>query len=131
MKKAFCLLILLTFFLFPLIVEARGGVHILTYIQDNSSGVYLVTSISTSTIIPDKHKILGFSVQALDGTQSAERVVALHDAISGHLDSTFMGEAESIENSFNGLWYPSPRELVYGLTVNQGPNTRVIIYYSL
>lgn len=111
--------------------EMDYGNKLKTYVSDNTTGVYANTNVSITTIRPGIDKILGFSVQEID-TGASEIVAVLYDAVSGDTlnNSNLMGEAESIVDSFNGLWFPYPITLTNGLSIRQGGYTRVIVSYT-
>jgi len=112
--------------------------NINTYVIDNKTASYLNTNVGVTTIYPKYDRILGFQVLSIlpsdiEGAYSisGEYVVALFDAISGDTlgNSNLYGEIECAANSFADIWFPYPKEIVLGVTVRQGPLTRVIIYY--
>jgi hypothetical protein len=98
-----------------------------TYIKENTSGVYLTTNVPVTSIYPGFDRIQGYTVMPL-GTAS-ENVVAIYDSVSSTLSGEVLGEAECFPESWDGQWFPYPREISNGITIRQGPNTRVIIYF--
>ena len=105
------------------------GNQIKTEVIDNTTGQYLDTNVAVTTIYPRYDKILGFEILPI--TTASENVVAVHDATTGDTlgNTNLFGEAECAPESFDGLWFPYPREITTGITVRQGAQTRVIIYY--
>lgn len=105
------------------------GNQVKTYVIDNTTGQYADTSVSVTTIYPGMDKILGFEIMPI--STNSENVVAVHDAVSGDTlgNTNLFGEAECAPESFDGLWFPYPREISSGVTVRQGAQTRVILYY--
>ena len=145
MKKILFIALLLCFILVSFNVFAAGdyvftqpeGLNWLTYVSDNTGGQYKTTNVSTTTIVPKglgQHMLLGFTVMSLTGhggvTGSSEAVASLWDEVSGTAGPGLLGEAEALDESFDGMWFAIPKILKYGLTIRQGANTRVIVYYE-
>jgi hypothetical protein len=102
-----------------------------THIVENSSTTLpLTTQISTNTIVPGKNIILGFDIMKYNLTKGAESFATLYDgdaAASGEV----IGEAERDTTYWGPIWFPqNGRGLDYQLSVHQGPNTKVIIYFE-
>jgi hypothetical protein len=115
------------------ITRLNANQEVLTYVCVNTSAVAAAnTNISTSTITTQNHRILGFTVQEYDPTAAAERIVGLYDCDSDlEITTTYIfDEAETSDNVSYTRWYPYPKALSQGLTVQQGANTVVIIYYE-
>ena len=115
-----------------LISYADGNI-IKTYIIENETAQYLDTNIGVTTIYPGMDRILGF--QVMPSTTISENVAALYDAISGdnlnaNNAASQFAEIECAPESFDGIWFPYPRDLDVGLTVRQGAKTKVIIFYT-
>ena len=107
-----------------------------TYVSDNTTGYYKTTNVDITTIIPKgigQNRVLGFTVMSLTGhggvTGGSEAVASLWDQVSGGTAS-ILGEAEALDESFDGMWFAIPKILKNGLTIRQGANTRVIVYYE-
>ena len=145
MKKILFIALLLCFSLMSVKVFAAGdyvftqpeGLNWLTYTSDNTGGQYKTTNVPITTIIPKgigQHMLLGFTVMSLTGhagiTGGSEAVASLWDETSGTSAPGILGEAEALDESFDGMWFPVPKILNYGLTIRQGANTRVIVYYE-
>lgn len=114
------------------------GQEIQMYIIQNTSGTaYLQTNVSTSTITTANHRILGAVVVPYDETKNAELVVGLYDvaALSTVTSSNYASyvfdeiEMGTTENR-QPRWYPYPKRLTTQLSIWQGPNTVVIIFYE-
>jgi len=103
-----------------------------TYVKTNTTGAYADTAVSTSTIIPQYHRILGFTMMAKDTTLSTEWVVALYDDASGTVtEADVFDEAEFTETYQKAVrWYKYPKRLTDGLVIRQGANPVVIVYYE-
>lgn len=107
--------------------------EIQTYVCTNTTTEAANTNISTSTITVANHRILGFTVQEYDPTIASERIVGLYDCdTDGEITTTYLfDEAESgTDNASLTRWYVYPKRLSQGLTVQQGANTIVIVYYE-
>lgn len=104
-----------------------------TYVISNSSGTAkLETAISTATISPANHRILGYSISPYDTTKGSEFWIGLYDDATNAKTSTdIIDESEWGQSTDKSpRWYPYPRELTDGLVVLQGMNTTVVIYYE-
>ena len=108
-----------------------------TYVSDNTTGLYKTTNVDITTIIPmgiGQSRILGFSVMSLTGhggvTGGSEAVASLWDEIAGTASPSIIDEAEAIDERISINWFPTPRIVTNGLTIRQGGNTRVIVYYE-
>jgi hypothetical protein len=99
-----------------------------TYQAVNSTGEYVLTSVPTTTIIPQVNVILGFEIMGIAETHS-ENVVTLYDGNSYATDE-LIGEVECADESFDGLWYPRPKVLEVQLFIWQGPSTIVTIFFE-
>jgi len=106
-----------------------------SYVSDNATGgLYQVTYVSTATITAGTHCILGYTIMPLSA--NSENIVSLFDGVSldvYRFDESFIDESEAPALSVglnNTRWFPYPRTLLSGLTIRQGPKTRVIIYYT-
>lgn len=110
-----------------------------TYVCTNTSGTaYGETNISESTggsggegINSDYHRILGCSIMPYNNTKNSEFVVGLYDDSTCDTASYVFDEAELGANDDKApRWLPYPKKLSRSLSVWQGPNTVVIIYYE-
>ena len=103
-----------------------------SYICTNSATIaYGITNISTSTIIPNYCRVLGFSIMPLDTSKHSEFVVSLIDA-ANYTASTYLFDEAERANTADKLptWYAYPRMITTQLSVWQGPNTVVVVYYE-
>ena len=89
---------------------------------------------------PITHEILGFEVMSLTGhvvdgtlqTDTSEAVASLWDEVSGTVAPKFLGEKEAPSATESGeKIFISPKVLVNGCTVRQGPMSRVIINVTI
>ena len=132
----------LVMFLFASVASASGPVRfskdqvLETYVSVNTTASPVTTSVSTSTITTAYHRILGYAIGAADSSASSEFFMALYDSTSllaatAALDNIF-DEAELDADTYGNtpMWYPYPKKLDTGLTIRQGCNTVVIIYYE-
>lgn len=93
----------------------------------NTSGIYSLNSISTD-IIPKGTSVLGYQILGIPGTNS-ENVCTIYDGGTSELDEV-IGEAECVQDSKGGEWYPYPRTLEKQIYIHQGPATIVTIYFE-
>ena len=107
---------------------AEAGSRWVTYQAVNSTGSYLLTTVPTSTIIPQVNVILCFQIMGIAGTHS-ENLVTLYDGESVGVGEV-IGEVECADESFDGYWYPRPRVLENQLFIWQGPSTIVTIFFE-
>ena len=101
------------------------------YVVANTGATRQITAISTSTIIPGTHRILGYEVAPID-TLSKENYVVLGDAATAPAvaTTTIFGESEAATGSSLSATFPYPREIASGVVVRQGSRTYVTIYYE-
>lgn len=128
MKKIILALVLVMLMAVP---ASAGGSYWMTYIVKNTTGVYQTTVIPTTSIIPHYNNILGFDVMQDDVTKHSENWAAVYDETAGTLTGECLGEAEAIQNSTAGKWWYPSRVILYGVTVRQGPNTAVFVYFEV
>ena len=128
-KKLFAIVLLISLIVTPVVfADMTSGVNFKTMTFNNTGGGYLTTYVSTTTF-PLRYKVIGFEI--IWKQAASENVVALHDttAALGITNTSLFGEAETREDSFNGMWYPFPKQLENGLCVVQGGGTVVYVYY--
>jgi len=102
----------------------------MTYQTINTTSTSQVTCVPTTSIYPKRDKILGFDiVENFNGTHS-ERWVAVYDDTTKELSGENLGEGEALEGSWWGKTFPYPRDVENGITVMQGANTIVTIYFE-
>jgi len=115
-------------------LEARFSVNseTETYVATNTDYIaYGETNVSTSTIVAGRHRLLGFVCLPYDTTLASELVVSLHDAANTITAANLFDEAEwDPDWNKTPMWYPYPKAITTQLTLWQGPNTTVIVYYE-
>ena len=101
-----------------------------TYTTINTGGAYTSQNISTSTIIPGKCEIVGWSCNVL--STAYEGKFDLRDASSTTTatDSYIIAENEATNTIPVNKILPEGLEIERGVTVNQGPQTSVTVYYK-
>lgn len=104
-----------------------------TYVSSNATGEYTTPNISVSTIVPGTHRIIGYEIMVANAALVEEMIVGLYDTTTdgGMTSSTIFDEAEATDGSQLIKWYPYPKELTNGLSLVQGPNSVVVIYYDV
>ena len=108
------------------------GKTLLTYVSANATGAYITPNISTSTIVPGTHRIIGFELMIANAALTEEMIVGLYDTTTdgGMASTAIFDEAEAANDTQVIKWYPYPKELSNGLSLVQGPNSVVVIYYD-
>jgi hypothetical protein len=103
-----------------------------TYICTNTSGTaYGKTAISTSTITVANHRVIGYAILPYDTTKGSELVASFYDDTTANTASYVFDEVElGATNDRLPRILPYPKRLTRGLTVWQGPNTVVVVYYE-
>jgi hypothetical protein len=99
----------------------------------------LITAVSTSTIVPGFHRIIGYDVVSMDTGAKAEKWVTLVDTTEALFKATTVSTAATgqfAENEANdgdvlSKTFAYPKEIATQLVVNQGQNTVVTIYYDV
>jgi alanyl-tRNA synthetase len=101
------------------------------YTIHNATGVETVTYISTSTIVPGRTRILGFTVQA-NTKNTFSSYAALWDLTSTTTwsVSSLLGESESLVNETRDKIFPYPKTIAYQLKVVLGPYSSITIEYT-
>ena len=135
MKRIICLVVLGLFLCSTAFAWQWGGsdalkVNFSTYVCDNTTGLYQKTAVSKATIVPGVHCILGYAIMPLSA--NSENIVALHDAenTDPYVDESLIDEAETPAATMSAKWFAYPKKLSVGLTLRQGAQTRVIVYYT-
>jgi hypothetical protein len=108
--------------------------NVMAYVSQNTSnGSYATENVSTATITPGYHRILGFTVApcALGG-ETAQTDVALVDDDDDVMatSAAIFAESEASANTTETIFFPYPKTLTNGLTIRHGPNSVVIVYYE-
>jgi len=144
MKKIFIALCVLSFLLAAPTAQAWQTVKLevedyTTYEVDKTTGYDQTTNIAVTTIIPGTHSILGYAIMSLKGhevngtvvTGESENYLSVWDEISGTSNPIGIGpEIESVDGSYEVIWFPRPKPFFIGITVRQGANTRASILYE-
>ena len=107
--------------------SSGGSLRWKSYEIINTSGVYQITNVPTTSIIPNVHSILGFYI--MPRSINAEIVVTLYDQTVATPDE-LIDEAEAAPNSGTGKWFSFPRKIEGQLSVRQGPNTKVVVFFD-
>ena len=100
-----------------------------TYVIRNTSGAYLTTTIPILSIVPNRDRVLGFTVQGINS--QSENVIAVYDETLGNLTGECIGECEAQPDTINGILLPKGKIPVNGITVRQGPGTITIVYFEV
>jgi len=134
MRKYLNILVALALAVLPLMPNAiasdQEDILVYTIVNDSTSAV-LDTSISTSTIIPGKHRILGFTISPnVSGSGTVN--VGLWDATSTTTwsSTSIFVEAACANTTTQTVWLARPKPITNGVQVSQGANCAVMIYYE-
>jgi hypothetical protein len=116
---------------FVTIAKASDEESILHYTVTNGTGAAVNTYISTSTIIPGKHRILGFAVNPIT-SGSGTSAAALYDAAdSGDVSAAnLIGEKVQANTGSDSEWFVRPIALSNGAGVSVGAGASITIYYE-
>lgn len=104
-----------------------------TFAIENTTGAYQDTSISTSTIIAGTHRLFGFAVMVSDTSKGSELVVSVIDTVpngSGSTVNEVVAEAEARDQESANVFFPFGKRIHTQVTIRQGPNTSVLVYYG-
>lgn len=108
--------------------SGMGAVKTATLINASGTRAQTVMAITAGRFTPGKVKVLGYTASSLQA--STECLVCLADSNTGDTASYVFNEAESQSTSGLQVWFPlSGIPLTYGLSVGQGSQTSVTIYY--
>jgi len=133
MKKLFSITLALALIVlsFMPLANASDTESILIYVKVNDTANAASTNVSTDTIIPGKHRILGYRVNPIiSGTGTIN--VGLYDAATTAtaLDAVLFGESACANTATEGETFPGPKPLSAGLHINQGAYSSVTVYYE-
>ena len=125
------LAIVLAIFLFVPIGMASDTPSIEHYSVSNGTGAAAITYVSVTTIIPGKHRLLGFTVCPI--TSGAGTAIAgVYDAAAaGSISSTnLFGEKGGANTASYTETFPGPMDITNGIAVYAGSGTSVTLYYE-
>ena len=113
------------------------GLGLMTYTVTNPTGVTggtsSETSISVATIIPGKHMLLGWNITHIGDVWDGRcaLVDSLARTVAGGYanDSYIIDESEAFAEVDGGKIFPKGIMLKRGLTIRNGTNTSVTVYY--
>ena len=108
-----------------------------TYVSINSGSTTTCTNVATTTIIPGRHRIIGYEV-APNVSGAGTVTVALYDATAvtaatlGTYDTAgdLFAESASANTASAERSFPYPKKLDTGLSIFQGAGTVVTIFYE-
>jgi hypothetical protein len=106
--------------------EASSEIQFTFPIENNTASI-LTTFIDTDVIRPGTDKILGFT---LDGGQTGEVWATVYDSTQANFSAEVIGELESTVGITNGIFWQRARKIVNGVAVQQGPYTKVVVYFT-
>ena len=131
--KRFAIFLLLGLFL--LVGRAEAG-DLQSYLVTNATAARAKTQVAITTIVPGKDVILGFRLTPW-GASCVDPYVELHDAATTVTQDATAGgtlfdalEADTSPLRSDGDWYPKPKHLSLGLSVNLGGYSAVVIFYE-
>lgn len=108
---------------------------LLTYFSQNTTVLRADTLVPVTTIIPGKHRILGFVITpqvagCTDGTVELYDEDATADMSTANI--WFAYEVQTGTNTINGemVLFPYPKAVSLGLCIRQGNRTNVTILYE-
>jgi hypothetical protein len=115
---------------FALMVNNRN-IETEVYVIANTEATDLWTAVSTSTISPLYHRVIGYEICPVDSL-SKENFIALADdtTVAGVASTDVFGEAEAATGQSLSKWLEYPKRLANGLVVHQGSRTYALIYYE-
>lgn len=112
--------------------RAEAG-HLLTAVVTNSTATRTDNLIALTTIIPGKHRVLGFKVTPY-GAGCVDPYVELHDyaTAAGISTSTIFDALEADTNPLRSETqiFPLPKDISLGVVVRLGGYTAVTVYYE-
>ena len=88
------------------------------------------TAVSTSTIIPGKHQILGLVVGPnTSGSGTITASLYDEDSTGDASSSNVFAELAGANTATHEQFFPYPKNLSTGLVIAQGAGTTVMVYY--
>jgi len=97
-------------------------------INNTSTTDYLTTVVDVSIIRPNIAKLCGWTVQ--ETSSQSEAFCAVYDTTAVGPNSELLGESEAVPETVDGRWFVRERKVLNAITVCQGPNSKVLIYYT-
>lgn len=122
-------LALAVLFASPAFAEYMSEKHFIKEVTVASSAKNgAIAAVSTSTVVPGKDFIIGYSIC---GTIVAnEALIGLYDStLANATTTTLFAEAESDGTESKEVWYPYPKKIATQLTIGQGANSIATVYY--
>jgi hypothetical protein len=133
MKKIVSILsiLLMVGALFQPLAIADNQPELLVYvIPNNSTTAALETNVGVTTIIPGKHKILGYTLSPFVSGSGTVWCTLYDKATVATAASTDIFGEDAVANTTSvARIFPYPKKLSTQLTVAQGPYSVVTIYY--
>ena len=133
MRKFFTLFLVSALIILPFVgvINASDVQSVLHYSVTNRTGSAVNTAVATTTIIPGKHRILGFRVYPIT-SGSGTNIGGLYDAdtTAEMTSANLIGEDLSANTTSAGYDFVYPVEVTDGIYVTQGAQTTVMIYYE-
>ena len=124
--------------------DPRKTMNAYTIVNTGSGGYgandgILITAVSTSTIVPGTHRIIGYEITYLDSSLNIEATITLADTTAALFKATAVNtaptgqfaESEAISGQALYRIFPYPRSIGTQLIVRQGQNTVVTIFYDV
>lgn len=135
MKRFAIVLLIGLFLLIGRGIAIAGELEI--YVATNTTATRTQYQVPVTTIVPGRDVILGFRLTPF-GTASTDPYVELHDAATTATQDTTAGTGtmfdalESDNDPLNSVttFYPKPKPLSLGLSLNIGQYMAVIIFYE-
>ena len=109
------------------------GKTLLVYVIPHTTGDttdYLRTAVSTSTIVPGTHRIIGYAIDSYNVTKPAEAWVGLYDGADTDTTYLFAENEADATTAHKDFIYPYPKDINTQLIVRQGENTVITIFYD-
>jgi len=108
---------------------------ILTYVKQNTTAARVDTAVATTTIIPGKHRIIGYEISPYNDS-CVDGTVELYDsATTAAMSSStifYAAEAPTGTNTISSIGrdFAYPKDISNGLAIRQGGYTTVTIFYE-
>ena len=117
--------------LFAPIANASDTPSIEHYAVSNATGSDAISYVAVTTIIPGKHRLLGFLVSPITSA-SGSTLVGVYDAeVAGSItNANLLGEKGGVNTTSYELWFPRPIDVTNGVGVYLGAGSTVTLYYE-
>ena len=128
MKKIVVVLLAVVFLAGVSFADDTIAKTVYSYGVKNTSGVALTTIIPITSIRPSVDKIIGYSIQPINGL-AAESYIGLFDGTDVYLTGEVFAESEAAQAYGKSELWAYGKNVSSGVVLRQGASTQAQIYF--